>query len=445
MPAPRPVTLARVKPFWKRETRGTSGLAFPTDELIDALGAGATISGESVDTTSAMRMADVFTAVNILAELVGTLPFKTYRQVGSDTIPADDHRAYRMLHDAPNPSQPAFRFWSTVATHLLLWGNAFIEKLRDENGLVTELWILHPSWVTVQWNWTTRQKRFLVDPNAAGMLTGRMTLDEDRVLHIFGVSNDGLIGLSPIAQCREQLGIAKSRERFEADVYNRKPFISGWIKHPGQLKDPVKLGQSWSTVYAGQGKDRHGVPVLEEGAEFNAMAAPLADMQFVENAQLSKTTIANIFKLPPWYLGGSVGNSLTYQTVEGNQAQLARHAIAPLVGCIASFVSFDKGIFPFQSWFGEFVLEGLMRGDSKARTDYYTAMAAVGAMLPDEIREKENMPPLSDEQRREQSDEAALTALANLAAAAPPQPPAANTAIAAAANGAAPAMNGRTP
>lgn len=430
-----------MKPFWRRtETRAASGLAFPSDDLLAALQAGPTMSGESIDTTSAMRMADVFTAVNIIAELVGSLPFKVYRQVGSDTIPADDHRAYRILHDAPNPQQPAMRFWSTVATHLLLWGNAFIEKLRDQDGLVSELWLLHPSWVTVEWNWQTRQKRFVVDPNQAGMLTGRVTYDEDRVLHVFGVSNDGLVGLSPIAQCREQLGIAKSRERWEADVYDKKPFIGGWIKHPGQLKDPVKLGQSWTAVYAGQGKDRHGVPVLEEGAEFNAYAAPLADMQFVENAQLSKTTIANIFKLPPWYLGGSVGNSLTYQTVEGNQAQLARHCLAPLVSCIASFVSFDKGIFPFQSWYGEFVLEGLMRGDSKARTDYYTAMTAINAMLPDEVREKENMPPLSDEQRREIADEKALAAIANAATVPAPVPNPPAPAVAAA-----PQMNGKVP
>lgn len=396
----------------RSEGRSQSGLAFPSDELIAALGAGATTSGESVDATSAMRMADVFTAVNIISELVGSLPFKVYRQVGDDNLPAEGHRAYNMLHTAPNPEQPAHRFWSTLTAHMLLWGNAFVEKMRDADGLVSELWLLHPSWVTVEWSQALRQKRYLVDiPNV-----GRQTYDSDRVLHVFGLSTDGLIGLSPIGQCREQLGIAKSRERFEADVYAKRPFLGGWIEHPSKLNDPVSLGQSWTAIYAGQGKDRFGTPVLEEGAEFKTYQAPLADMQFVDAMQMSKTTIANIFKLPPWYLGGSVGNSLTYQTVEGNQLQLARHTLAPLTTCIADFVSFDRGIFPFSSWSGKFDLGGLMRGDSKARTDYYTAMDKIGAILTDEIRELEDMPPLTDAQRRAQREEAEEAALANVPA-----------------------------
>lgn len=404
--------------FRRRATRTEkrSGFAQPSDEVLDAFGVGKSISGESVNSETAMRMADVFTAVNIIAELVGSLPLKVYRQVGDDTITADDHRAYRLLHDAPNPEQPAFRFWSVLTTHLLLWGNAYIEKLRDEQGLVSELWLLHPSTVTVEWNQQIRVKRFVVQDVLGGVAR---TLPTDRVLHIFGVSTDGLVGLSPIAQCREQLGLAKSRERFEGDVYEKRPFLGGWIQHPSKLNDAVSLGQAWTAIYAGQGNDRFGTPVLEEGAEFHTYAAPLSDMQFVENAQLSKTTIANIFKLPPWYLGGSVGNSLTYQTVEGNQQQLARHAIAPLTTCIAKFLSFDRGIFPFSSWYADFVLEGLMRGDSKARTDYYTAMTDMGAMLPEEVREKESMPPLSDEQRRQQREEAELAAIANT-----PPPPA---------------------
>lgn len=400
--------------FFRRrgaKTEQRSGFAQPSDDVLEAFGATRAISGETVNSDTAMRMADVFTAVNIIAELVGSLPLKVYRQVGDDTISADDHRAYRMLHDAPNPEQPAFRFWSVLTTHLLLWGNAYVEKLRDEQGLVTELWLLHPSWVTVEWNAELRTKRFVVT-DAFGL---SRTLPADRVLHVFGVSTDGLVGLSPIAQCREQLGLAKARERFEGDVYEKRPFLGGWIEHPSKLNDPVTLGQSWTAIYAGQGSDRFGTPVLEEGAAFKTYAAPLSDMQFVENAQLSKTTIANIFKLPPWYLGGSVGSSLTYQTVEGNQQQLARHAIAPLTTCIAKFLSFDRGIFPFSSWYADFVLEGLMRGDSKARTDYYTAMTTMGAMLPEEVREKESMPPLSDSQRRQQQEEAALAAIATAA------------------------------
>lgn len=353
------------------------------------------MAGEKVDAATAMRISDVFTAVNIIAEEVGGLPLKVFRQVGDATIEATDHRAYRMLHDAPNPTQPAFRFWSTLATHLLLWGNAYIEKLRDANGLVSELWLLHPSWVTVEWSWSLRQKRFLVTvPNTVESVT----VADDRILHIFGVSTDGLVGLSPIGQCRDTLGVSKARTRFEANVYDKKPFTTGVIEHPGQVRDAVKLRESWQAIFSGQGPNPHGTPVLEEGAHFNQTVMPLADMEFVASSQLSKTDIANIFKLPPWELGGSVGNSLTYQTVEGNKVQYATRAIAPVTTCIAKFIAADSGIFPFSSWFPEFVLEGLMRGDSNARADFYTKMAGVKAITADEIRERENLPPLTPSQ-----------------------------------------------
>lgn len=380
----------------ERRAGGTSGFAFPSDDLIDSLTAGGTLAGEKIDASTAMRISDVFTAVNIIAEEVGGLPLKVFRQVGDATIEATDHRAYRMLHDAPNPTQPAFRFWSTLATHLLLWGNAYIEKLRDANGLVSELWLLHPSWVTVEWSWALRQKRFLVTiPNTVESIT----LSDDRVLHIFGVSTDGLVGLSPIGQCRDTLGVSKARTRFEANVYDKKPFTTGVIEHPGQVRDAVKLRESWQAIFSGQGPNPHGTPVLEEGAHFNQTVMPLADMEFVASAQLSKTDIANIFKLPPWELGGAVGNSLTYQTVEGNKVQYATRAIAPVTTCIAKFVAADSGIFPFSSWFPEFVLEGLMRGDSNARADFYTKMSAVKAITADEIRERENLPPLTPSQQ----------------------------------------------
>lgn len=373
-----------------------SGLAWPTDDLISALGGSPTLAGEKIDTTTAMRISDVFTAVNIIAEEIGGLPLKVFRQVGDATLEATDHRAYRMLHDAPNPSMPALRFWSTLAAHLLLWGNAYIEKLRDANGLVSELWIIHPSWVTVQWSWQARQKRFLINWPQSGESE---PLDESRILHIFGVSTDGLIGLSPIGQCRDTLGVSMARTRFEADVYDKKPFLTGVIQHPGTIKDATKMRESWQAIYAGQGESRHGTPVLEEGAVFNQSAMPLADMEFVASAQLSKTDIANIFKLPPWELGGSVGNSLTYQTVEGNKVQYATRAIAPVTTCIAKFLAADAGIFPFSSWYPEFVLAGLLRGDSNARADYYTKLSAVKAITSDEIRELENMPPLTPSQK----------------------------------------------
>ncbi len=344
-----------------------------------------------------MAIADVYAAVSIIAEDVSQLPFNVYRDL--NMVPGNpktgvelstDHRNWRMLHDMPNPYMPAHRFWSTVAVHQLLWGNWYLEKLRGEDGLVSELRLIHPSTVEVEYNPVTGQKRFRVTRYGGQ----QELLSDDRVLHGFGLTQDGLTGMSPITQAREALGVAKARVAFEADVYGKKPYLSGVIQHPNQIKDSgVKLRESWRALYGSGGKDRHGVAVLEEGATFNPITAPLEDMQFVENARLSKTEIAVLFKLPPAYLGGETSGSLVYETVEGNKIQKATMAIAPVAHNIAQFVSHDMSIFPFQSWYAEFNMEGLLRGDSKTRAEVYAAYLDMQVVTPAWIAEKENFPP----------------------------------------------------
>ena len=387
----------RLWPFKDVNVEKRSGLEHPESELFDTMLGTPTLSGERVDVTGSLAIADVFSAVSIIAETIATLPLRVYRNVGGNVVEVPDHRAAGMLGQAPNPVIPAHRFWATVAGHLLLWGNAYIEKLRDSDGLVSELWLVHPSLVTPEWVPSRRQKRYVIMDGVEKVVYG-----DDRILHLFGFSPDGLVGLSPIRQARQQLGISKARERFEAEVYGQQPFASGVIQHPGKITDGgANLRKSWGAVYGGGHRSsgenksgRHGVAVLEEGASFQQLSAPLEDMQFVESQQMSKRTIAALFKLPATYLGGSTGDSLTYQTVESNKIQLATMAITPVTVNIQKFLHFDNGIFPFNSWYPEFVLEGLLRGDSKARGEFYSLLSGVKAITPNEIRGLENMGPL---------------------------------------------------
>lgn len=372
-----------------------SSLSEPNQDLLMALGGEMVTSGERISIDGSLRIADVFTAVSIITGTIATLPLKIFREVGENVEEQPLHRAARMLGAQPNPAMPAHAFWPILAGHLLLWGNAFVEKLRDEDGLVAELWPLHPGYVEVEWNAQLRQKRYTVWDGA-----NKRVLSADRVLHMFGYSVDGLVGLSPIQQAKQSLGVVKARERFEGELYHNKPFVTGVIETDKRITDTVKIRESWAAIYGGGDKGvgirsgRHSVAVLEEGAHYNQLTAPLADMQFVESTQMSKAAIASLFKLPPAYLGGSIGDSLTYQTVESNQIQFARMAITPVTVNMQKFLGADTGLFPFQSWYPEFVLEGLLRGDSKARAEFYAAMVGIGALTPNEVRGLENYPPL---------------------------------------------------
>jgi HK97 family phage portal protein len=371
------------------ETRSTLGA--PDRVLVDALTGGQTTdSGERVSQEKALGVAAVFSAVAKISEAVGSLPLKVYRVEDSDDrMEARTHRSWRMLHDKPNPATIAHTFWSTVAAQILLGGNAFIQKVRTQpDGEVDELYLMDG--ITEVQLTSNGDKQFW-QTSANGR---RRKFTAEEVLHIVGYSLDGIVGVSRIEYCRQTLGIALARDRFEAGFYKRGAKVSGVIQHPGTLKEAGRknLGQSFRDSNTSTGK-MHGVPVLEEGATFQSVQMSLEDMQFVQNAQLSRSEVAMIFDLPAAYLNASTGDSLTYATTESNQIQFATMAVSPLTNRIARALSTDPEILPWNVMYCDFVLEGLMRADMKTRAEYWTALKALNVVDEAYIASRENLPP----------------------------------------------------
>jgi HK97 family phage portal protein len=324
------------------------------------------------------------------------LPLKVYREDpdGQDKAEARQHRAWVMLHDKPNSMTVAHRFWSTATAHLLLWGNAFLEKTRDpETGLVTELYLLDPAHVEVESN--GKAKRFFyTDPWGLG----KRPIPEQNICHLMGLSLNGVTGESVI-KCAQLWGTAMSREEYEGTFYSRGATLRGVIEHPGRVsrkpEDVEAMRQQWRKAYGGN--SGHDTAILEDGATFRPLSMPLEDMQFVENQQLSRTDIAVIFRLPPSYLGGSTGDSLTYATKEANTSQMAQMAIMPWTNIMQRTLSADPGIFPqsgdaIGALFCEFVLEQLMQADKKAQAEWYKIMHELGVIDADYIASRENLP-----------------------------------------------------
>ena len=370
------------------ESRSTSGLSNPADWLINAFAGATTQSGERVTIKNALGLIAVFAVVADISQTVGTLPLKVYRMVGDVKTETPEHRAWRMLAEKPNPLMNARLFWSTVTSNVLLWGNAFLELERSAGAQVDTLWPLNPANVTVEWNEDRKLKRFRYVEQSGE----ERVLSDEQVLHILDLSADGIIGMSRIATCREGIGKALARERFEASFHQRGGTIRGVVEHPARIKNQRPLRESWNEIYGGS-SNANQVAILEEGATFKSVQMPLTDMQFVESAKLSATEIAVLFNAPPGRYGGVIGDSLTYATVEGNAIQWATQTIAPVTTNIAEALEHDPAIFPFPAWWPEFDLKGLMRGDSKARADFYTAMKGVGALHPLEARDLEGLGP----------------------------------------------------
>ena len=105
---------------------------------------GRSISGANVNEISAMRVSAVYACVRILAESIAALPLHVYKYTDKGKERDIEHPLYFLLHDAPNPEMTSFIFRETMMTHLLLWGNAYAQIIRDGRNNILSLYPLLP-------------------------------------------------------------------------------------------------------------------------------------------------------------------------------------------------------------------------------------------------------------------------------------------------------------
>jgi HK97 family phage portal protein len=253
---------------------------------------------------------------------------------------------------------------------------------------VAELWPLNPAKITVERDTTGRRKVFKVEGDGK-------TYDSSDILHIPGFGYDGLRGLSPIQQARQALGTLSAREEYEGEFYANSARPDYFLTHPGQLSKGAK-GRIKDDIDAKHRRHGWRPSVLEEGMTVHEMGMPLKDQQFVEMNQFSATQVAVMFDVPPSWIGGATGDSLEYKTVEGQALNFVKFKKTPRLVRIERTLRHDKDLFPDRTLFPKFNVEGLLRGDSAARSAFYTALYGVGAISSEEIRDEEDYGPKLD-------------------------------------------------
>ena len=263
---------------------------------------GGTSSGKAVNERTAMQTTAVYACVRILAEAIAGLPLHVYRyKEDGGKEKALTHPLYYLLHDEPNPEMTSFVFRETLMSHLLLWGNAYAQIIRDGSGRVLALYPLLPNKMTVDrapngelfYTYRRDSDESRVNPKA-----GLIYLRSDEVLHIPGLGFDGLIGYSPIAMAKNAIGMAIACEEYGASFFANGANPGGVLEHPGVLKDPAKVRESWNAVYQGSA-NAHRIAVLEEGMKFQQIGIPPEQAQFLETRKFQINEIARIFRVRP--------------------------------------------------------------------------------------------------------------------------------------------------
>ena len=352
---------------------------------------GGTTSGRPVTERSAMQMTAVYSCVRILAEAIAGLPLHVYRQ-GADgsKVKALHHPLYRLLHDEPNPEMTSFVFRETLMTHLLLWGNAFAQVLRNGLDEVVGLYPLMPNRMTVGRDEQGRlyyEYQRTWDEPAGRFETVRLSPHE--VLHIPGLGFDGLVGYSPIAMAKNAIGLAQATEDYGASFFANGAAPGGVLEHPGTIKDPARVRESWQATFGGA-RNGNKIAVLEEGMKYTPISVSPEQAQFLETRKFQINEIARIFRIPPHMIGELEKSS--FSNIEQQSLEFVKYTLDPWV------IRFEQAITKTllsprekPSLFVKFNVEGLLRGDYVSRMNGYAVARQNGWMSANDIRELENL------------------------------------------------------
>ena len=355
-------------------------------------------AGKRVTDRTALQHIAVYACVRVLSEAIAQLPLHVYQYTenGKERVP--QHPLYFLLHDQPNPEMTSFVFRETLMSHLLIYGNAYAQIIRNGRGDVLGLYPLMPDKIKVDRDEKNRliyiySRYDEANPNLKEQ--GDIVLYADEVLHIPGLGFDGLVGYSPIALAKNAIGISIACEEYGASFFGNGASPSGVLEHPGVIKNPERVRDAWQRAHGG--RNAHKVAVLEEGMKFTPIAIPNNEAQFLETRKFQIEEIARMYRVPLHMIGDL--DHATFSNVEHLSLDFVKYSLDPWI--VRWEQSLQKALLSDSEkgqYFVKFNVDGLLRGDYASRMQGYATVRQNGWMSANDIREKEDMNMLSEEE-----------------------------------------------
>ncbi len=373
-----------------------STLKDPALWLLDALGGRETTSGERINPEKSLTLSAYYACIRSISEDIAKLPFMVYRALsprGKERV--RDHPVYPLLHHAPNDEMTAMSFRETMTHWAMGWGGGVAEIERTERGIPAALWPIHPSRVEIRRD-ASRSIIYVVrsdDITPSRNRSVAVILQPRDVLHIHGLGVDGLHGYSIAQLARESIGLGMAAQRFGSSFFGHGATMGVVLEHPGQLQPTAidNLRRSWSEMHEGA-QNAYKTVILEQGMKANQTSIPPEQAQFLQTRYFQVEDIARWFRMPPHKI-----QHLLRSTFSNIEAQAIEYVGDTLVPWLVRWEQESKRkLFrPDEvDLFAEHVIQALLRGDQKARSEFYSKQFAVGALSSNDIREKENENPV---------------------------------------------------
>lgn len=372
--------------------RGALAAENPEKPLTDAsimqmIGAdSSTFSGKNVNEITAMGLPSVWRAMTVGSNVPAALPLHAYREASDGSRVRAAGHASRLLDD-PHPDMTKFEFWATNYLHRKAWGNAYHRKLRNQLGQTAELWPILPSRVRTGRSSETGRKVYVVDGDVDNPLS------DDEILHIPGLGYDGVCGVSPIRAARESIGLGLAAQEYGARLFGNGTLATGVLQTEQRLtqRQADQLGRRWSEKRTGL-KSAHETVVLDKGATFHQLSINPGDAQFLESRRFQVVEVCRWFGIPPFLMFETEKSTSWGTGLEQQLMGWIRIDLSPDLTAVEQRVT--KHVLRPTPVYARYALEGLLRGDSKARAAFYTAMWNLGAYSTNDILALEERPPV---------------------------------------------------
>lgn len=354
-------------------------------------GSNRTPSGIRVTPESALQCSAFLACVRVISESVASLPLHLYRRLPSGgKEKANEQPLYRMLHQQPNPWQTAMEFREQMTALYLMYGNSYAEIRPGPNSAVAQLWPLHPSRMEVERLEDGSLRYRYREPS------GRTTIyTQNEIFHLRWLTTDGITGLQPSTLSRNAIGLAQALESHGSTYFGNgaRPGIVLESDNPIPVEAAERLREQWERMH--RGADRaFRTAVLPNGVKAHELSGSNEAAQFLETRQYQVVECCRAMRVPPHMIQDLTRS--TYSNIEVQGTEFVQHCLLPHLKRWEAAISRDL-IVDDDTYFAEHSVTGLLRGDSAARAQWYTAMLQCGVLSVNEIRELENLNPIGPE------------------------------------------------
>ena len=367
--------IKRFFPFLNSNKRGTY-----TPYIPNVFG---NFTGKSVDSNSALGLSAVWGCTKVLSESIASLPLNIYeRMADGDRLLADTHRLYFLLHNQPSKLYTSYTFIEYLVKSICLNGNGYAVINRDRNANIVSFTCINPTDVKIL------QEYGSLYYNIKGY--DELIPAED-IIHVKNLTNDGILGMSPIQYAAESLGWGIALQTYGNTYFGNGGMPSGTLESDKVLTTEAveRLRQSWDKAYGGV-DNANKVAVLEEGIQFKPVSISNESAQFLASRQWSISEIARWYRVPPHLIQDLSKSS--FNNIEMQSMEFIQYTLTPLLKRFEQ--EFNSKVFKVNErnrFYVEFNVNGLLRGDAKTRADLYTKAIQWGWMSINEVRRKENL------------------------------------------------------